>query len=169
MIKKLLPAVLLAILWLILFRGLHNPSQQESKPLGQRLPKIRVYDLRLRQFRSLNTWLGKPFILHFWASWCENCRMEVPVLAKYKDLLPIIGVNYKDTPEAAKNMMALWNDTFSAIYADKDGRLGLELGVIATPETLLVDASGKVVFHYQGLLSDSLFTSELLPRIRDLK
>jgi cytochrome c biogenesis protein CcmG/thiol:disulfide interchange protein DsbE len=81
----------------------------------------------------------------------------------------MIGVDYKDTPEDANKMLALWNDTFSAVYDDKDGRLGLELGVVATPETLLIDASGKVVFHYQGLMTDSIFASEFLPRIRKIE
>ena len=47
------------------------------------------------------------FLLHFWASWCDNCRSEVPILAKYKHLIPVIGVDYKDTPQAAQQMMAL--------------------------------------------------------------
>jgi cytochrome c biogenesis protein CcmG/thiol:disulfide interchange protein DsbE len=166
MIKKLLMPVLLILVLGILYRGLYIPKTSGivTTPIHV-LPKFKVFDLQQKRYRDLEAWQGKPLLIHFWASWCDNCRAELPILAKYKYKIIMIGVDYKDTEDAAKPMMSLWQDTFKATYADTNGRLGLDLGVVATPETFLVNKYGHIVFHYQGLISDAIFMHEFLPLI----
>ncbi len=51
---------------------------------------------------------GQPALLNVWASWCEVCRKEVPVLAEYttrKGSIPVVGINVKDRASNALKLM----------------------------------------------------------------
>ena len=65
-------------------------------PLGLRVPCAQANDLRLGlpappatlvtldgQKISTTGLLGKVVILTFWATWCESCREELPLLSRY--------------------------------------------------------------------------------------
>lgn len=52
---------------------------------------------------TTDTLLEQPFLLNVWASWCTNCRKEHALLQTLSGQLPIIGLNYRDTPDAAKD------------------------------------------------------------------
>lgn len=52
---------------------------------------------------------GRPALLNLWASWCQPCREEMPVLAAYavqSGAVPVIGINVLDRPTDALNLMA---------------------------------------------------------------
>lgn len=168
MIKKILPFILiLGMLFLILFRGLQlNPKEVPSARIGKALPHVQVLQMSSKKNVNLEAWYGRPFLIHFWASWCDNCSLEIPILAKYKTLIPIIGVDYKDTPEASNQMMALWGDTFRGVVNDTEGKFAFDLGVVATPETFLIDKQGIVKYRHQGPLTEEIFNQEIWPQLQ---
>jgi cytochrome c biogenesis protein CcmG/thiol:disulfide interchange protein DsbE len=170
MIKKLIPIILfLTALFVILFRGLQlHPQELPSAQVGKALPSIKVFQVSNQKLVNLSSWYGKPFLIHFWASWCDNCTVEIPALAKYKKIVPIIGVDYKDRPEDANRMMALWGDTFGGLVHDEQGKFGFDLGVVATPETFLIDNQGLVNYRYQGSMTEDVFNQEFLPRLKGM-
>jgi cytochrome c biogenesis protein CcmG, thiol:disulfide interchange protein DsbE len=93
--------------------------------------------------------LDGPLVANIWASYCAPCRDELPVLQQLHeaagDRLTVIGVDYDDSsPGAALQLAAASGVTYSSV-ADPAADLRADLEVIALPQTVFVDASGKVV------------------------
>ena len=89
---------------------------------------------------------GKPYIVNFFASWCAPCILENPVLLDLEAKgVRIVGVNYKDTPQAAHDFLTKHGDPFVTVLADPDARAGIEFGVSAVPESFLVGSNGVVL------------------------
>lgn len=68
---------------------------------------------------------GRPALLSMWASWCPSCREEMPVLAAYAvepGAVPVIGINVRDDPNAALNMLIDADVDFPSV-TDPDGAL----------------------------------------------
>ena len=59
-----------------------------------------------------------------------------------QDGVPIYGLNYKDDDAAASRWLTQLGDPYRANIADREGSLGLDLGVYGAPETYLLDAAG---------------------------
>jgi cytochrome c biogenesis protein CcmG/thiol:disulfide interchange protein DsbE len=51
---------------------------------------------------------------------------------------------------------------------DRDGSLGIELGVYGAPETFLLNAAGEVVYKRVGDINVRIWENELLPRFQAL-
>ena len=51
-------------------------------------------------------------MLNVWASWCAACRDEHPLLIELGEsrIVPIVGLNYKDKPEAGKAWLQQFGD-----------------------------------------------------------
>ncbi len=172
MLKKFLPLTIFLVILLFLFRGLQlNPREISSAQIGKDLPSITLKlwgeDKKTTHFSS---WRGKPFILHFWATWCDSCQQDVLELEKLKSqhIASIIGVNYKDQIKAVDQWLSVNPKIFDDLILDKTGRLGLELGVIATPETFIIDKQGIIRFRYQGPLNQAVLENQMIPMIQEL-
>jgi cytochrome c biogenesis protein CcmG/thiol:disulfide interchange protein DsbE len=52
---------------------------------------------------------------------------------------------------------------FIQIISDREGNLGLDLGVYGAPETYLIDAHGQVRYRFVGVFDDAAWESTLKP------
>lgn len=112
---------------------------------------------------------GRVWVLNAWASWCAPCREELPILAELSREagVPVVGLNYKDKPDAARRMLVKVNP-YERTVLDSDGRVGLDYGVYGLPETFIVDARGIVRYKHTGPLSREQAREKLLPVLRQL-
>jgi thiol-disulfide isomerase/thioredoxin len=67
-----------------------------ARPVPQSLPALTLPDLAGHN-RSLADFRGHPLIVNFWASWCEPCRREIPLLQELRrryaaDGLEVLGI-----------------------------------------------------------------------------
>jgi cytochrome c biogenesis protein CcmG/thiol:disulfide interchange protein DsbE len=97
---------------------------------------------------SLGDHRGKVVVLNFWASWCEPCREEVPLLQKTQEEIAgrggvVLGVDTQDASEKATAFLRKLNARFPSLR-DRDRAYGREFGVNAYPETFLIDRKGRV-------------------------
>jgi cytochrome c biogenesis protein CcmG/thiol:disulfide interchange protein DsbE len=97
---------------------------------------------------SLAEYKGKVVVLNFWASWCEPCREEMPLLQKTHEAIEakggmVLGVDTQDASSKARKFLAEVKATFPSVR-DKDRSYGSQFGVNGYPETFLIDRQGRI-------------------------
>ena len=109
--------------------------------------------------------------MNVWASWCVTCRAEHEMLNKIAktSTLQMVGINYKDTKEEGQRFLDILGNPFDFVIFDQQGRLGLELGVYATPETFITDQKGVIRFKHIGEINSRIWQNDVLPLINQLK
>lgn len=114
--------------------------------------------------------LGRPAIVNVWATWCAECRRELPVLSRLsKQGVLIYGINYKDLDaKAIKEWMTEYEHPYAINMSDKKGTLGLDLGIYGAPETFLIDKQGTIRFNQRGLVTEKNWNEVLAPIYQEL-
>lgn len=114
--------------------------------------------------------LGRPAMVNVWATWCPTClseHEELMRIARDTDIV-IVGVNYKDRPAKALQWLAQYGNPYDWVLDDRDGLLGIEMGVYGAPETFLLNAAGEVVYKRVGDINPRIWRDELEPRFQQL-
>ncbi len=173
MIKRLLPLLIFLLLIVFLYIGLGlNPKKLPSPLIGKPLPNVELTDFKTgKALSSQDTLKHQVSLLNVWASWCATCAAEHDQLMKLAQLneVQIIGVNYKDSVIDGEAFLKKLGNPYHQILFDPKGRLGLELGVYATPESFIVDKNGLIQYKQTGEITAGLIQSDILPLIKKLK
>ena len=113
---------------------------------------------------------GRPVLVNIWATWCPSCKVEHPQLVSIarNDGIPVIGLNYKDDAQEARNWLRQYQDPYSFVIFDPEGTLGFNLGVYGAPETFIVDGKGIVRYRHAGPI-DTVTWSKMRNLIRDME
>jgi len=110
--------------------------------------------------------LRGPAVINIWASWCEPCRAELPLMQgladRAGDRVRVIGVDTGDARDAAAAFGADKQVTMPTLY-DRDKKLLSSLGRAALPVTVFVDSAGRDYVHPAPVTS-AVELSELLRR-----
>lgn len=161
----LIPIVLFGGLIAASFIGLQKGDQPlPSMMVGHMAPKVTVTAFGSDAPPS-DALLKAPGLklVNFWASWCQPCRVEHPMLERLKaEGVTIYGINYKDKPEAAQKFLDEMGNPFAQIGAD-EGRMALDWGVYGVPETYVIDGKGQVLFRLAGPITEENLMSQLRP------
>jgi cytochrome c biogenesis protein CcmG/thiol:disulfide interchange protein DsbE len=174
--KRFLPLFLFLVLAAVLLAGvLRNSGKDNSaiaSPLiGKPMPEFSLPVLGdpARRLGKAD-FLGKPFLLNVWGSWCVNCRDEHPQLLALRrsGRIAIVGYNYKDTTEDAQRWLRAFGNPYNVVVADEEGRAALDFGIYGAPETFLVDAGGTIRWKHVGPITDEVLAGELEPLFAQL-
>lgn len=147
-----------------------NPKSVPSPLIDKPHPPLNGLLLNGTEFND-QTLQHQAWLLNIWASWCVGCRREHPqllALAQQPGLV-LVGLNYKDTAESARDWLTQHQNPFDFVIQDPQGLIGLDWGVIALPETFLIDAQGKVRAKWTGALSEQQVQQEVLPLWQSLQ
>lgn len=170
--RFLIPLALFLLLAGFLAYGLTlNPREVPSPLVGKPAPAFSLPRLDApEQQLALEELKGEVFLLNVWASWCVSCRAEHPLLVQLRQsgLVPVVGLNYKDEPAAARQWLSEGGNPYAVNVVDADGRVGMEYGVYGTPETFLIDRQGVIRYKHIGPLDGAVLRDVLLPRIAEL-
>jgi cytochrome c biogenesis protein CcmG/thiol:disulfide interchange protein DsbE len=97
-----------------------------------------------------------------WATWCYSCRVEHPyLLALAAQGVPIYGLNYKDESEKARQWLSELGDPYRLNITDRDGTVGLDLGVYGAPETYVLGPDGVILHRHVGVLDEAVFERDI--------
>ena len=163
----LVPPVAFAGLALAFWIGMQNGEQAlPSTMAGRQAPTITVTALG-DQPMPVDADLSAPGVklVNFWASWCQPCRAEHPLLKQLQsEGVVILGINYKDKPGDALGFLAEMGNPFAKIGADS-GRMALDWGVYGVPETYVIDGKGVVVLRLVGPITAQELERQVRPAL----
>ena len=168
--KKLIPLILFLVIAVFLYFSLNSTSSKLPSPLlGKMFPNVECRDFYSNESVLLtNLFSDNISLINVWASWCVSCRQEHQMMMKIannKDL-QLIGINYKDTRVDGEKFLKIMGNPFDVIIFDPNGKIGLDLGVYATPETFLENKQGVVLYKHIGAIDSKIWEEGFIPHIK---
>ena len=158
--NKLLPlsiTFVFIIIFIIFFKGLQNTNiyTPETKIIYE-VPSVSVKLFNSNEIvNTLEIFNSDKFyLLNIWSSWCVPCRKEHSILMELKknNKLKVIGMNYKDSKENAKNFLKELGNPYDQIIFDSKGTNAIEWGAYGVPESFLIN-NNKIIKKYIGPLN----------------
>lgn len=160
-----IPLLILAATLLFFRYGLgHDPHFIPSTLIQKPAPAFNLPTWQTQTPITEKILLGKTSIVHVFATWCDNCQAELPLLRIIADYpgVNLYGIAYKDNPESLAHWLAPRNP-YQKIGLDTQGIMGIDWGVYGTPETYIVDARGIICYKHIGVLTEKVWENELKP------
>ena len=130
-------------------------AQGVGLPLGTQAPAAALEDLDGNAVQLLDYIHGKPALLEFWATWCENCETLQPQMdqihAQYGDRLRVVAVAVavSQTVRRVKRHLEGHNPGYPYLW-DAQGAAVRAYKAPTTSVVVLLDAQGKVVYTGSG-------------------
>jgi cytochrome c biogenesis protein CcmG/thiol:disulfide interchange protein DsbE len=145
-----------------LARGEAPPAPEFDLPLltsGAPPPDLarRLRDPAADGALALSELGGIPIVLNFWASWCDPCRAEAPVLEQgWREWGPrgvlYLGLNMQDLTDDARGFVDEFDIGYPTIREPRN-EIAQAYGATGLPETYFIDARGRIVAHVVGVVS----------------
>ena len=149
-------------------RGIEEALQQ-----GEREP---APDLELPRLSgagegSLADYRGQVVVLNFWASWCEPCRDESPLLQRWHERLEkqeatVLGVDAFDEIGSARAFVDRYGLTYPMLR-DGAGDTRERFGILGFPETFVIDREGRIAAFARGPVGEAFMRENVVPLLRE--
>ena len=127
----------------------HCPATDASVPVrADGLPDVTLPCLGTGPAVRLAGLRGTPTVLNLWASWCEPCRDELPLLAglaESKSGVRVVGITVQNKPDQALSLLTD-SGVHYASARDDDAATKAALHWSGLPMTMFVDAQGVVTY-----------------------
>lgn len=167
----LLAAALIALLGYGVLHGGDNNTLDDAVKAGKRpdAPSTTLKRPLLDENgeRSLADYKGQIVVLNFWASWCDPCIAEAPLLEHAQQQLvkahlgTVLGATYDDPPSHSRKFEREQHITYPSVR-DVGADLARKFGTNKLPETFVLDREGRVVAISRGQVSRAFLDNALL-------
>lgn len=116
---------------------------------------------------SLAAYHGKVVVLNYWASWCDPCRSEAPLLQRWQQRIEkrggtILGIDVLDVTGDARAFVRKYNLTYPMLR-DGDGSSQTAYGILAYPESFVIGRNGRIAAARRGVVNDQFMRQSVLP------
>jgi cytochrome c biogenesis protein CcmG, thiol:disulfide interchange protein DsbE len=165
--RFLLPLGIFVLLVVVLAVGIKRSPEKgtiESPLIGKPAPVWNLATLAEPKRTMSNAELrGKWYVVNIWGTWCAMCRVEHPFLMEMQraGVMPIIGLNWKDNDELARDWLKQFGDPYDVVAMDYDGSEAINWGAYGAPETFLVNPEGVVVTKRVGIMTPEVWNDFL--------
>jgi cytochrome c biogenesis protein CcmG/thiol:disulfide interchange protein DsbE len=108
---------------------------------------------------------GKPVMLNFWASWCDVCKAEAPLLQNawqrvQSQGIVFVGIDIQDTRSDGLSFLQTYGITYPNVVG-ASGSVTINYGVTGVPETFFLNRQGVIVKKVIGELTEQTLQSNL--------
>lgn len=168
----LVPLLVLLLLAAALWSGLgRDPTFVPSPLVGRPVPAFDLPSLADPTRRITAADLrGEVTLVNIWGTWCAGCRQEHGVLLGLaRDGVRIVGIDWKDDPDAARQWLRQLGDPYVLVASDAEGRVAIDWGVYGAPETFVVDRDGRVRDKHVGPLTPEVVATRIAPLLATLR
>ena len=120
---------------------------------------------------TLEDYKGKVVVLNFWASWCEPCREESPLLQRWHRRMErrqgtVLGVDVQDVTGDARDFIAEYKLTYPMLR-DGEGVTRESFAIIGFPETFVLDRRGRIAAVRRGPVDERFMRERVLPLLQE--
>jgi cytochrome c biogenesis protein CcmG/thiol:disulfide interchange protein DsbE len=114
---------------------------------------------------SLADFRGKVVVLNVFASWCEPCQSEAPVLSREQQALTrsgatLVGVTYLDNSSASEQFAQRYHIRYP-VLRDVSGNFVRSFGTTGVPETFVINRQGRIQALQRFPVTGSWFEKNL--------
>ena len=116
---------------------------------------------------KLSSLKGKPVLLNFWATWCTNCRVEMPAIQAawerhHADDLQVLAIDFRESDVAAQRRFLQEVGAKFPSVLDPDGKIADAYGVsVGLPASVFIDRAGVVAFVQIGPMTPDFIEEHL--------
>ena len=163
--------VALAALVALLAYGLVQ-NEPDASLEGKAAPSFELPRLEGAGERSLADYRGQVVVLNFWASWCEPCRTESPLLERWHRKISkngrgtVLGIDGQDVSSHALEFVRDYELSYPMLH-DGPGALREPFGVLGYPETFVIDARGRVAEVRRGPVDEEFMRDRVAPIVAE--
>jgi cytochrome c biogenesis protein CcmG, thiol:disulfide interchange protein DsbE len=161
--------VVVALVALLAYGLASNEPDREIG--GEPAPALELPRLSGNGVGSLEDYRGRVVVLNFWASWCEPCREESPLLQRWHERLEkqgatVLGVDALDEIGHARAFVDEYGLTYPMLR-DGDGSTREPFGIVGFPETFVIDREGRIAAIQRGPVTAEFMRERVAPLLRE--
>ena len=155
--------VLLGLVALLAYGLASNePNRGAEEALGrgemEKAPALELPKLGGGGTGSLADYRGQVVVLNFWASWCDPCKAESPLLERWHRRMTarngtVLGIDMLDVTEDAQDFIAEYGLSYPMLK-DREGE-----GI----ETFVIDPAGRITAVRRGPVDEEFMRTEVAP------
>tara|TARA_B100001989_G_scaffold103084_1_gene72108 strand:- start:1303 stop:1878 length:576 start_codon:yes stop_codon:yes gene_type:complete len=160
--------ILSMLLFALLSQNIGNKKTINSVLLNKPIPTKTLLSLNLNEPIDLEMYSGSPFLVNFFSSWCEPCKLEASNLEKLSEKIPIIGISYKDQKEDTYLFLDKYGNPYDEISYDSDGNIAINWGVYGVPETFIINKNGIIILRHPGPITTNVLKNEIMPILDEI-
>lgn len=141
--------------------GTAQAVRPEEVVVGNTIPDFSLKSLDGKKV-SRDSLKGEPVILNFWASWCAQCRVEIPELKQLAagSKAKVIGIALDETGiETVKPFVESQGINYQVLLGDEE--TFQQFNGAGIPYTLVLDRSQRIVKVYRGHASRDALEADL--------
>ena len=99
---------------------------------------------------TLRASIGEPLFVHFWATWCEPCRTELPELLElaHKRNVRVVLVSVDESREVIRHFFE--GKVPPQVVLDEEGSARRAFAISSLPDTFLLDREGRPTTRFHG-------------------